>query len=203
MTRRMISFCIRCLQFGFVPLHSFKDGTADIGIYGLSCIFDMGLQNILFVMGQPNLKLVSAYCNGGSAAHVSLDHNCAESTVHRALNRVREYLRMRDYDDLWRLLIDHIMEHSPNWGECEPEGILDMIYETYREFNVMDDAQTKAGFKELNRDRICFHQRRRSSDASGQHNRLAGCILRETWPSTYQPPCVPPQRGIESSGRGI
>lgn len=151
MIRRMMSFCIRCLQFGFVPRHGFKDGTADIGIYGLSCIFNMGLQNILFVMGQPNLKLVSAYCNGSSAAHVSLDHNCAESTVHRALNRVREYLRMRDYDDLWRILIDHIMEHSPDWGECEPEGILDMIYETYREFNVMDDAQTKAGFKELYR----------------------------------------------------
>lgn len=98
-----------------------------------------------------DLKLVMAYCSGSSAAHVALDHHCAESTVYRAITRVREFLRLQDYDDRWKPLIDHIMEHSPDWGECEPEGILDMIYETYREFNRLDDAQTKAGFKELYR----------------------------------------------------
>ncbi len=98
-----------------------------------------------------DLKLVMAYCSGLSAAHVALDHNCVESTVYRAITRVREFLSLQDYEDRWKPLIDHIMEHSPDWGECEPEGILDMIYETYREFNVMDDAQTKAGFKELYR----------------------------------------------------
>lgn len=98
-----------------------------------------------------DLKLVAAYCTGISAAHVALDHNCAESTVHRALNRVRAFLRLQDYADRWKPLINHIMEHSPNWGDCEPEGVLDMIYETYREFNVMDDTQTKSGFRELYR----------------------------------------------------
>ena len=102
-------------------------------------------------VAESDLKLVRAYCSGLSAAHVALDHNCAESTVHRALNRVREFLRMQDNDDLWRPLIIHIMEYAPNWGECEPEGILDTIYETYREFNRLDDAQTKAGFHELYR----------------------------------------------------
>lgn len=98
-----------------------------------------------------DLALVEAYCDGFSAAHVALDHHCAESTVYRTLARAREFLRHQEIEDRWKPLISYVMEQSPDWGECEPEGVLEMIYETYREFNRMDDAQIKAGFEEIYR----------------------------------------------------
>lgn len=100
---------------------------------------------------ESDLKLVSAYCSGSSAAHVALDNHCAECTVYRAINRVRQFIRLQEIDDHWKPLIDHIMEHSPNFGDCDAQGILDMLYEIYCEYNYFEDASTKMGFEELYR----------------------------------------------------
>lgn len=94
--------------------------------------------------------LVGAYCTGLSAAHVALDHHCAESTVYRALTRAREFLQHQDIGDRWKPLIEHIMEHSISWESCESGEILNMIFETFRAYNDMDDAQIKSEFQKLN-----------------------------------------------------
>lgn len=100
---------------------------------------------------ESDIILVTAYCSGLSAAHVALEHNCSESTVYRAIDRVQSFVHLWNHSNRWKVLLEHILEQSPNWGECDPEGILDMIYESYREYNRLDDVRTATGFQELYR----------------------------------------------------
>lgn len=94
--------------------------------------------------------LVSAYCNGLSAAHVAMDYHCAESTVHRALNRVRAFVRFQENHNRWQTLLDHIKEHTPDFGECDAHSILEMLYETYSDWNRLDDDAFREHIRNLN-----------------------------------------------------
>ena len=90
-----------------------------------------------------DLTLVSAYCDGHSAAHVALNHHCAESTVHRALNRVREFIQLQDFHNRWQPLLDHVMKHAPSFGDCDAQSLLEMLYETYSDWNRLDNDATR------------------------------------------------------------
>ena len=41
------------------------------------------------------------------------------------------------------------MEHPPIFGDCNASGVLEMLYETYSDYNNMDDETVKQGFREL------------------------------------------------------
>lgn len=96
-----------------------------------------------------DLALVSAYCKGHSAAHVALDHHCAESTVHRALNRVREFIQNQENRNQCQRLLDHIRQHTPDFGDCDTQGILQMLYETYSDWNRLDDDTFREYIRKL------------------------------------------------------
>lgn len=97
-----------------------------------------------------DLTLVGAYCAGLSAAHVALDHHCAESTVHRALNRVREFVQLQEHHNRWQSLLDHVMENAPNFGDCDAQSLLELFYEAYSDWNQIDDDTTRERIRILN-----------------------------------------------------
>lgn len=49
----------------------------------------------------------------------------------------------------YRLLLDHLKAHPPNYGDGDAESILEMVYSYYNQCNCMDTETIKAGFEEL------------------------------------------------------
>jgi len=49
----------------------------------------------------------------------------------------------------YRLLLDHLKAHPPNYGDGGAQSILEMLYDYYNQCNCMDTAAIKAGFEEL------------------------------------------------------
>lgn len=49
----------------------------------------------------------------------------------------------------YRLLLDHLKAHPPNYGDGDAESILEMVYSYYNQCNRMDTESIKAGFEEL------------------------------------------------------
>ena len=49
----------------------------------------------------------------------------------------------------YRLLLDHLKAHPPNYGDGGAQSILEMLYDYYNQCNCMDTAAIKAGFEKL------------------------------------------------------
>ena len=45
----------------------------------------------------------------------------------------------------YRLLLDHLKAHPPNYGDGDAESILEMVYSYYNQCNRMDTETIKAG----------------------------------------------------------
>ena len=96
-----------------------------------------------------DLVLVKAYCAGLSAVHVALDHGRCESTVYRALNRARDFVRFQERSDRWQPLLDDVMELSSNFGDCDAGSLLEMLFEKYCDWNDLSSERSKMDFQEI------------------------------------------------------
>ena len=52
-------------------------------------------------------------------------------------------------EKMYRQILEHIMEHPPDYGEGEAHSILEMLYTTYHQYNRMDTEEIKRNFDQL------------------------------------------------------
>ena len=51
----------------------------------------------------------------------------------------------------YRLILDYLKNHPPNFGDDNAQSVLEMLYGYYNQYNRMDIEEIKAGFEELYR----------------------------------------------------
>lgn len=98
-----------------------------------------------------DIAIARLIAHGKSAVQVSMEIPCSESTVYRALSRVRDFLSVPDLDDFLDILLRLVAENPPNYGDWNAQSVLEMLYVAYGEYNRFESDQTKAGFEELYR----------------------------------------------------
>lgn len=49
----------------------------------------------------------------------------------------------------YRLVLDHLKDHPPDFGDDNAQSVLEMLYGYYNQYNRMDTAEIKAGFEDL------------------------------------------------------
>ena len=49
----------------------------------------------------------------------------------------------------YRLILNHLKDHPPNFGDNDAQSVLEMLYGYYNQYNRMDTAEIKAGFEDL------------------------------------------------------
>ena len=90
-----------------------------------------------------------AHCAGESALRISLDVPCSESTVYRAIRRVKDFLSSQEEVPIWATVRQYAMEHEPNYGDWNAQSLLEMLYVVYTDYNQIDIGCNKNGFVTL------------------------------------------------------
>lgn len=96
-----------------------------------------------------DISIFRAYCSGKSAVRIAMDTPCAESTVYRAIRRVKDYLKLPEMVPFMEVLRNHIAAHAPNYGDWNAQSILQMLYVAYSEYNRFETDDVKSGFEGL------------------------------------------------------
>lgn len=96
-----------------------------------------------------DIAVFRAFCSGKTAVRIAMDIPCSESTVYRALRRVRKYLSQSVGSDCMESLRKYIAAHPPNFSDGDAESLLEMLYNSYAECNRMDNDEIRADFKAL------------------------------------------------------
>ena len=99
---------------------------------------------------ESDLAMVIAYCEGHSGTRVSVEFNCSESTVYRALARTRDFALYQDTYNRWQPLLDLVWEYEPDFGDCNAQNLLEMLYEKYCDWNDFNDDQTRESIRAVN-----------------------------------------------------
>lgn len=97
-----------------------------------------------------DIAIFRAFCSGKPAVQIAMDTPCAESTVYRAIRRVKDFLKLPEMVPFMEILHKHVMDHAPNYGDWNAQSLLQMLYVAYSEYNRFDTDDVKGGFKELN-----------------------------------------------------
>lgn len=92
--------------------------------------------------GELDIRIVRAYCRGQSVVHIGMETHCSESTVYRAIDRVRAFLAREGQtspeNDFFRKLRECVYAESPDFGDEDASTVLDLLYNTYGELNNFD-----------------------------------------------------------------
>jgi len=96
-----------------------------------------------------DIAIFRAFCSGKSAVRIAMDTPCAESTVYRAIRRVKDYLKLPEMVPFMEILHKHIMNHAPNYGDWNAQSILQMLYVAYSEYSRFETDDVKGGFENL------------------------------------------------------
>lgn len=96
-----------------------------------------------------DIAIFKKSCKGKTAVQISMEIPCSESTVYRALHRVRSFIRTSDLDSFMDTLQECITQHNPNFGEGNARSVLEMLHIAYRRFNHFESPESKAGYTEL------------------------------------------------------
>lgn len=96
--------------------------------------------------GQTDLRIVRAYWGGTAVPSIAMDIPCSESTVYRAIRRVKEFLG-RD-DSIYEVLRNHVSENPPYYGD-DAESILEMMFCQYEDYNPIDTPAIKDAYHQL------------------------------------------------------
>lgn len=96
--------------------------------------------------GQMDLRIVRAYWSGTPASAIAMDIPCSESTVYRAIRRVKTFLKIGDpiFEALW----DYVRKHPICYGD-NAESILEMLFSQYDDYNPLDNPAIKDAFHQL------------------------------------------------------
>lgn len=96
-----------------------------------------------------DLAIVRFISQGKSVVQVSMAIPCSESTVYRALRRVKDFLKLPETDSLVEVLQRYVAENPPQYGDWNAQSVLEMIYVAYGEANCIESNESKAGVEEL------------------------------------------------------
>lgn len=97
--------------------------------------------------GHEDISLARASWKGSSIPNIAMEFNCSESTVYRAIQRVKKFLYAHSvpYD----ILRKYVVDNPPNYGDGDAHSILDMLFLRYEESNRFDTEEIRNGFHEL------------------------------------------------------
>lgn len=96
-----------------------------------------------------DIAIFRAFCSGKSAVRIAMDTPCAESTVYRAIRRVKDYLKLPEELPFVEILRRHIAENTPHFGDWNAQSVLEMIYVTYTDYNRLESEGSKAAYNTL------------------------------------------------------
>ena len=96
-----------------------------------------------------DIVIFRAFCSGKSAVQIAMDTPCAESTVYRAIRRMKDYLKLPEVVPFLEVLRKHVADHAPNYGEWNAQSRLPMLYVAYSEYNRCETDDVKCGFEGL------------------------------------------------------
>lgn len=102
-------------------------------------------------MANHDLEITCQYCTGKTIAQITMECHCSRATVYRAIERVCRFVTSETVCNALDILYDYALKYSPNFGDCNAQSTLDMLYEAYREYNRFDDVKSQDGFKEIYR----------------------------------------------------
>lgn len=80
---------------------------------------------------------------------ISMNIPCAESTVYRAIRRVKDFLNESEANTIWDTVKKELSEYAPNFGEAAASSVLEMMYETYADHNRIEPDDVQPAFREL------------------------------------------------------
>ena len=96
-----------------------------------------------------DLAIARSICEGRSVVQVSMEIPCSESTVYRAIKRMKDFLKVPEPDTMLEILQRHVAENPPHYGDWNAQSVLEMLYVAYGEANRFESNESKAGFEEL------------------------------------------------------
>ena len=96
-----------------------------------------------------DLSIARSICEGRSVVQVSMEIPCSESTVYRAIKRMKDFLKVPEPDTMLEILQRHVAENPPHYGDWNAQSVLEMLYVAYGEANRFESNESKAGFEEL------------------------------------------------------
>ena len=103
--------------------------------------------------GELDIRIVRAYCRGQSVVRIGMETHCSESTVYRAIDRVRAFFAGEGQDSpiaaFFRKLQQRIYAESPDFGDEDASTVLELLYNAYGELNNFDSLAAKELFHDL------------------------------------------------------
>ena len=103
--------------------------------------------------GELDIRIVRAYCRGQSVVRIGMETHCSESTVYRAIDRVRAFLagewQTAPADTFFRKLRDRVYAESPDFGDEDASSVLELLYSAFAELNNFDSHEAKELFHNI------------------------------------------------------
>ena len=103
--------------------------------------------------GELDIRIVRAYCRGQSVVRIGMETHCSESTVYRAIDRVRAYLegemQSPPGEGFFRKLRDRVYAESPDFGDEDASTVLELLYSAFAELNNFDSQEAKELFHNI------------------------------------------------------
>ena len=101
-----------------------------------------------------DITIFKAYCASKNAVQIAMSIPCAESTVYRAVRRVKEFLLDSDMNMIFETLRRKISQNLPDYGSWDANSILEMMYVTYADHNQLRPECGRTSFHTL-RNLLC------------------------------------------------
>lgn len=103
--------------------------------------------------GELDIRIVRAYCRGQSVVHIGMETHCSESTVYRAIDRVRAFLAREGQpspgESFFSKLRDRVYAESPDFGDEDASSVLELLYSAFAELNNFDSQEAKELFHNI------------------------------------------------------
>ena len=103
--------------------------------------------------GELDIRIVRAYCRGQSVVRIGMETHCSESTVYRAIDRVRAFLagegQTSPGESFFRKLRDRVYAESPDFGDEDASSVLELLYSAFAELNNFDSQEAKELFHNI------------------------------------------------------
>lgn len=96
-----------------------------------------------------DLQICKIFCSGKNAVQISMSLPCSESTVYRAINRIRKFIHLTNSDRFMEALRECVSKYDPNFGDGNARSVLEMLHIAYGRFNHFESPESKAGYTEL------------------------------------------------------
>ena len=101
------------------------------------------------VTAETDLQICRMFCTGRTVLQISMSIPCSESTVYRAINRIRKFTQATNIDRFLEDIRASIAQYNPNFGDGGANSALEMLFIAYLEYNNLEGDDVRAGFSKL------------------------------------------------------